>query len=53
MIFPSLPGLTPRSLSRMAFSIAGNDEASYGWTITMRASGTWNDASWLIGVCVP
>ena len=42
---PSLVGLTPRSLSRIAFSIAVSEPLSYGVIMTIRASGTWNDAS--------
>ena len=45
MITPSLPGLTPRSELRIAFSIAAIEPLSKGWMMTMRASGTWNEAS--------
>ena len=39
MIEPSLLGLTPRSLLRIAFSMAASDDLSNGWTITIRGSG--------------
>ena len=50
---PSLVGFTPRSLSRIAFSIAASEPLSYGLMITMRGSRTWNEASWCSGVGVP
>ena len=53
MIVPSLVGLTPRSESRIAFSIAGSAVLSYGVMMSIRASGTWNDASWFTGVGAP
>ena len=53
MMLPSLVGLTPRSESRIAFSIARSELLSYGVMITIRGSGTVNEASWLIGVIVP
>lgn len=53
MTLPSLVGFTPRSLSRMAFSTACMDDLSKTWTMTIRGSGSVNDASWLIGVGVP
>jgi hypothetical protein len=37
----------------MARSIAANELLSYGWMVIIRASATWNDASWLTGVDVP
>ena len=53
MIVPSLAGFTPRSLFRIALSMAASELLSNGWMITIRGSGTWNEASWLTGVCVP
>ena len=53
MIDPSLDGFTPRSLFLIAFSIAPIDDLSNGWTMTIRGSGMWNEASWFTGVCVP
>ena len=50
---PSLPGFTPRSLSRMARSIAPSWPASYGLITAIRASGTWIEAIWGIGVWAP
>ena len=50
MICPSLDGLTPRSESRIAFSMALSEPWSYGLMITIRASGMLIEASWLIGV---
>ena len=53
MIAPSLDGFTPRSLLRIAFSIAPSDDLSNGWMTTIRGSGMWNEASWFTGVGVP
>ena len=53
MSTPSLVGLTPRSLFLIAFSIAAVDPLSKGCMVIIRGSGTWNDASWFSGVCVP
>ena len=50
---PSLLGLTPRSESRIAFSIAPSCEASYGLMITMRGSGTPIEAICGSGVGAP
>ena len=50
---PSLVGFTPRSLLRIAFSIAAIEDLSKGWMTTIRGSGMWNEASWFIGVWVP
>ena len=52
-VLPSLVGFTPRSESRMAFSIAAIAPMSYGATMTTRASGTVKDASCCSGVGVP
>ena len=53
MIAPSFAGFTPRSLFRIAFSIAASDDLSNGCTTTIRGSGIWKEASWLTGVWVP
>ena len=53
MIVPSLVGLTPRSESRIAFSIAPSWLASYGLMTAIRASGMEMPASWLSGVGEP
>ncbi len=53
MMLPSLVGLTPRSELRIAVSIAFSCEASYGLTMTMRASGTLMLAICVIGVGAP
>ena len=50
---PSLLGATPRSESRIAFSIAASVLRSCGRTSSWRASGTWIVASWTIGTWVP
>ena len=50
---PSLPGLTPRSLSRIAFSIAAIEPLSKGWMMTMRGLGGVERRELLIGVGVP
>ncbi len=51
---PSLDGFTPRSESRIAFSIAGIALTSNGEIrMIVRASGEVNDASCWIGVGVP
>ena len=50
---PSLVGLTPRSLSRMAFSIAAEEPLSYGLMTAIRGSGTCSEDSWLSGVIAP
>ena len=52
MTAPSLLGLTPRSLSRSAFSIATMEPLSYGVMRIERASGIWIEASWFTGVNV-
>ena len=51
--FPSLPGVSPTSDSRIARSIALIEVLSYGWTVSMRASGAVTVASCLSGVDVP
>lgn len=53
MMLPSLLGLTPRSESRIACSILRRALLSNGVTTAIRASGTANEASWLIGVRAP
>ena len=53
MMAPSLDGFTPRSLLRMARSIAPSEDLSKGWITIIRGSGMWNEASWFTGVCVP
>ena len=53
MIAPSLVGLTPRSESRIARSMASIADLSYGVSVSIRASTTWKDASWLTGVGAP
>ncbi len=53
MMMPSLPGLTPRSLSRIARSIALSWFGSYGLTTAIRASGTVIEAICGIGVGEP
>jgi hypothetical protein len=50
---PSLPGFTPRSESRIAFSIAAIAPLSYGEMRTVRGSGTWKPASCCSGVGEP
>src|SRR5699024_9179012 len=50
---PSLAGLTPRSESRIAFSIDDIDDLSNGVMMTIRASGTCTVASCMIGVWAP
>ena len=37
----------------MAFSIAAIALLSYGVSVSIRASATWNDASWFTGVGAP
>jgi hypothetical protein len=53
MTAPSLVGLTPRSESRIARSMALSELLSYGVMVTMRASALWKDASWFTGVGEP
>ena len=53
MTTPSLLGLTPRSESRMAFSMPCIALASKGLMRIVRASGVWNEASCCIGVGEP
>ena len=53
MTVPSLVGLTPRSESRIARSIAPIELLSYGVTTAMRGSGTVSEASWMTGVIAP
>ena len=53
MIVPSFAGLTPRSLFLMARSMAAREFLSNGWITTILGSGTWNEANWFTGVCVP
>ena len=53
IMLPSLLGLTPRSESRMAFSMAFIEDLSYGVMMIVRASGFWNDASCCSGVGAP
>ena len=53
MMLPSLVGLTPRSESRIAFSMAAIAPLSYGVSVSIRASATWKDASWFTGVGAP
>jgi len=53
MTRPSLLGVSPTSDSMIAFSMALIDDASYGWTVIRRASGTLTVASCLTGVIAP
>ncbi len=53
MTTPSLAGLSPRSLLRMAFSMAERFALSNGLMMSMRASGTWNPASCWSGTSEP
>ena len=53
MIMPSLVGLTPRSLSRIAFSMAASWLGSYGLMTAIRASDTVIDAICGTGVGAP
>ncbi len=53
MTLPSVAGFTPRSESRIAFSIAGVADLSNGDTRIVRASGLLNDASCCSGVGAP
>ena len=53
MMVPSSVGLTPRSLSRIARSIATSCVGSYGLMTAMRASVTFTEASCGIGVGEP
>ena len=50
---PSVPGFTPRSESRMAFSIAFSWPASYGLITAIRASGMLIVAICVSGVGAP
>ncbi len=50
---PSLLGESPRSDLAMPFSISFICEASHGWIMMVRESGTDTVASWLIGVRLP
>ena len=50
---PSFWGLMPRSEARIAFSIPLRTEASQGWIIRERGSGTEMDATCCIGVGTP
>ena len=50
---PSLVGLTPRSLSRMARSMRPSELLSYGVMSAIRGSGTCSEASWFTGVTAP
>jgi len=53
MMFPSFDGLTPRSESRIAFSIADRAVLSKGEMTIVRASGVLNEASCWRGVGAP
>ncbi len=53
MTLPSLDGLTPRSESRRARSMAPSDDLSNGATRMVRASGVVKDASCCSGVGLP
>ena len=53
MILPSLEGFTPRSESRMAFSMLFMAPLSKGAMMMVRASGVWKDASCCNGVGAP
>jgi hypothetical protein len=53
MMVPSFVGFTPRSLSRMAFSMPVMELRSYGVMIIVRASGVWKEASCCSGVGDP
>jgi hypothetical protein len=50
---PSFEGVSPRSDSRIAFSIALICVGSYGWTESSRASGALIVAMLESGVAVP
>ena len=53
MMLPSLLGLTPRSATWIAFSIACIEPLSNGLMMIVRASGFWKDASCCSGVGAP
>ena len=53
MIWPSSTGFTPRSESRIAFSMLCIELLSNGEMMIIRASGVWNDASCWMGVGAP
>jgi hypothetical protein len=53
IVLPSSVGFTPRSESRIAFSIAPIALWSNGAMMMIRASGTVNDASCWSGVGLP
>ena len=53
MVLPSLAGLTPRSESRIAFSMLAIAPMSKGATMMVRASWEVNEASCWSGVWVP
>ena len=50
---PTVAGVRPRSLARMAFAIAGARRFSHGVTSRLRASSTVMLASCFTGVDVP
>ena len=53
IIFPSFEGVSPRSDSWIAFSIARIELGSNGWIVSIRGSGTPIVASCFSGVFVP
>jgi hypothetical protein len=53
MIVPSLFGVRPRSDSMIARSIAFSELLSYGWTVSIRASGAEIVDSCRSGVTAP
>ncbi len=53
MTSPEVAGFSPRSESRIAFSITGTIFFSQGWTAIVRASASVMFAHWPIGIGVP
>ena len=53
MTVPSLEGVTPKSLSRIAFSIAFSVVLSHGSMTSIWASGVFTPAIWFTGVGTP
>ena len=50
---PADAGLSPRSESRIAFSIAGTSFFSHGCTVIVRVSASWTFATFGTAVIVP
>ena len=53
MTSPDVAGLSPRSESRIAFSMTGIIFFSHGCTVIVRASASVMFAHWAIGIGVP